>query len=279
MRWWCSASQGVAWTWAWQPFPGVWLVIILIGLAYAWYLRGLAAPADPEQRRHRRLQIAQFAAGLFCLWLALDWPLGPLGSGYLASVHMVRYLLISLIAPPLLLLGLPDAAYAGLKNHRRILAFLRNTTQPLIAFFIFNVVISVTHWPSLVDRMMATQIGSFFLDIIWLAAGLIFWWPVVSRVPEWLGFTYVWKLAYLGFNGIIIRPVFFILLFSKFPAYATYELAPPIGRTSAWSDQQLAAGVMKLGSAWIMVIAMAFVFAAWVRASAKSARASTAAPS
>jgi cytochrome c oxidase assembly factor CtaG len=65
----------------------------------------------------------------------------------------------------------------------------------------------------------------------------------------------------------MIRPAFFILLFSKFPAYATYELAPPIGSTSAVSDQQLAAGLMKLGSAWAMVVAMAFVFASWVRSS------------
>jgi hypothetical protein len=36
---------------------------------------------------------------------------------------------------------------------------------------------------------------------------------------------------------------------------------------TALSDQQLAAGIMKLGSAFIMVIAMALVFAAWVRTS------------
>jgi putative membrane protein len=245
MQWWCSSAQGAAWSWTWQAYPGVWLFVLLIALIYALRLRRLEPPLAVEGHQSRKRQIIFFSAGLLALWLALDWPLGPLGSGYLASVHIVRYLLIALIAPPLLLLGVPA----------------------LVAFFVFNVVISIAHWPSLVDWLMATQIGSFVLDITWLAAGLVFWWPVVSPVPAWPRFTHVWKLAYLGLNGIMIRPAFFILLFSKFPAYATYELAPPIGSTSAVSDQQLAAGLMKLGSAWAMLVAMAFVFASWVRSS------------
>ena len=268
MQWWCSSSQGVAWSWAWQPYPGVWFFIALFALVYAVRIRraGLAiAPAAMPPRSRR--EIAFFAAGLFSLWLALDWPLGPLGSGYLASVHMVRYLLIALVAPPLLLLGIPADGFARLKDRPRILAVLQDVTQPLVAFFIFNVVISVTHWPSLVDWLMATQLGSFVLDVAWLVAGLVFWWPLVSPVPEWRNFTHVWKLGYLGLNGIIVRPAFFILLFSRFPAYATYELAPPIGGISPVSDQQLAAGIMKLGTAWAMVVAMAFVFASWVRSS------------
>lgn len=114
---------------------------------------------------------------------------------------------------------------------------------------------------------MSSQLGAFALDMTWLLVGLMFWWPVISPVPERPGFTHLWKLAYLGLNGILIRPVFLLLMFSKFPAYATYELAPPIGGTTALSDQQLAAGIMKLGTAWIMVTVMAFVFHAWVRSS------------
>jgi cytochrome c oxidase assembly factor CtaG len=104
----------------------------------------------------------------------------------------------------------------------------------------------------------------------WLLAGLVFWWPLIAPVPAWPRFVPLFQLAYLGLNGIIIRPPFFILLFSKFPAYATYELAPPIPGTSALSDQQLAAGIMKLGTALVMVVAMVFVFGEWVRSSKKS---------
>ncbi len=256
MQFWCSAAGDVAWSWAWRPYLGVWLLTLILAVVYFRYIRR----ADSPDAR----QTIFFAAGLFCLWLALDWPLGALGAGYLASVHVLQYLLIALVAPPLLLLGMPAGTFNRVERHPRLMSQLRNVTQPLVAFFIFNVVISIVHWPSLVDFFMSSQFGAFLLDITWLLVGLIFWWPVISPVPEWPGFTYLWKIAYLALNGILIRPVFLLLLFSKFPVYATYELAPPIGHITALSDQQLAAGVMKLGTAWIMVVAMAFVFHSWV---------------
>jgi putative membrane protein len=235
------------------------LLIIVLAVSYFQIIRRL----DSRDRRRTLF----FAAGLISLWLALDWPLGALGAGYLASVHIVQYLLIAVVAPPLLLSGLPRQTFDDLNRHPRVMAMLRYVAQPLIAFFIFNVVISVVHWPSLVDLFMSSQLGAFALDMTWLVVGLIFWWPVISPVPEQPGFTHLWKLAYLGLNGILIRPAFLFLMFSKFPAYATYELAPPIGRMTALSDQQLAAGIMKLGTAWIMVTAMAFVFRDWVSSS------------
>lgn len=276
MRFWCTSSQGVAWTWSWQPYVGVWAFIIIIGVAYWLHLRKLGLPAPPHDRRLRRREIVFFALGLLALWLALDWPIAPLGMGYLASVHMVQYVLIALIAPPLILLGVPQASFKKLDDRPRIMATLRNTSQPLVAFFIFNILITITHWPSLVDPFMSSQLGAFALDMGWLVAGLVFWWPLISHVPAWPRFLPAFKLAYLGLNGIIIRPPFFILLFSKFPAYATYELAPPIPGTSALSDQQLAAGIMKLGTALVMVVAMVFVFGEWVRSSKRgtAARAS-----
>jgi len=54
-----------------------------------------------------------------------------------------------------------------------------------------------------------------------------------------------------------------------------HELAPPIPGTSALSDQQLAAGIMKLGTALVMVVAMIFVFGEWVRSSKRGTAART----
>lgn len=272
MQFWCSASAGVAWSWTWRPYIGVWILLAIVAGIYFWRLRPLELAQTNEERQSRKRRVTFFAAALFCLWLALDWPLAALGAGYLASVHMVQYLLIALVVPPLLLLSIPNAAYDMLTSQPRVMALLRNTTQPLIAFFIFNVVISIVHWPSLVDIFMSSQLGAFTLDMTWLLAGTVFWWPVISPVPEQPKFTRVWKLAYLGLNGILIRPVFLLLLFSKFPAYATYELAPPIGNTSALSDQQFAAGLMKLGTAWIMVVAMGVIFHGWAKESAAADR-------
>lgn len=262
MRFWCAASQGVPWEWAWQAYPGVWAFLILLAVGYVRLLRRVPTAASTPARRR---QVRYFGVGIATLWVALDWPLGPLGMGYLASVHMVQFVLVALAAPALLLLGIPHEAFEAIRQRPRLLALLRNTTQPLVAFFLFNVIMTVTHWPDLVDPLMASQVGAFLLDVVWLASGLIFWWPLLAPVPEWPRFSPPFQLGYLGLNGILIRPPFLMLLFADYPVYATYELAPPLPGISALGDQQLAAGVMKLGTAFAMVVAMALVFHAWAR--------------
>ncbi len=270
MQWWCS-SQSVAWDWTWRPYAGVWILVIAAATAYGLHIRTLERGRGPAAAgvgtRHRVL----FGLGLMCLWAALDWPLGPLGASYLASLHMVQFLLVALLAPPLLLLGLPPATYDLLRHSPRLHAAIDSATQPLVAFFVFNMVMSVSHWPSVVDALMATQLGSFGLDMSWLVSGLIFWWPLVCPVPERPKFSFLMKIVYLGLNVVLVRPPFVILVYSKFPVYATYELAPPIAGTSALDDQQLAGVIMKVGSAWIMLLAMTVMFVMWHRAQQRGA--------
>lgn len=257
MRWWCS-SQSVAWDWTWRPYVGVWLFILVLAVGYGLHLRGKAIP-------NRRRYAVFFASGLAVLWAALDWPLGPLGASYLASVHMMQFLLIALVAPPLLLLGTPVGSIESLRRHPRVFSLLEQATHPLVAFIIFNVVMTFSHWPNVVDALMPSQLGSFAIDISWLVSGLIFWWPVVCAVPERAKFPMLMKIGYLAFNGLLIRPVSLMLLYAKYPMYAAYELAPPLPGTSAIDDQQLAGVVMKVGSAWLMMMGVTVLFVLWHR--------------
>jgi putative membrane protein len=165
MQFWCSSSAGVAWSWAWRPYLGVWILLAVIAGVYFWRLRRYEPAHTNADCQAAKRRMTFFVAALCCLWLALDWPVAALGAGYLASVHMVQYLLIALVVPPLLLLSIPPAAYQRLNAMPRVMTLLHNTTQPLIAFFIFNLVISVVHWPSLVDIFMSSQLGAFALDM------------------------------------------------------------------------------------------------------------------
>lgn len=264
MRWWCSA-QTVVWDWTWRPYIGVWILASVLIVWHTLLLRRVGSGHSGTARRDSARHRASFIAGVVCLWAALDWPLGPLGASYLASVHMIQFLIVGLIAPPLLLLGIPHQTYARLKSHGAVYRILQNLTHPLTAFFLFNIAMTLSHWPAIVDALMVSQLGSFVLDISWLVFGLVFWWPVVAPVPERGGFKLIHKVGYLALNAILIRPPFAILLFSPFPAYATYELAPPIPGTFALDDQQLAAIFMKAGSAWIMAGGIAVLIFQWHR--------------
>lgn len=240
---------------------GVWALLLLMTVAYV----RIARAAPPAERGPRSPRTWAFGAGAFCLWAALDWPLGALAAGYLASLHMVQFLLVGVIAPALLLLGLPVSAYLRLRTEPRMHAALRALTHPLIAFVLFNLVVAFTHWPAVVDGLMPSQLGSFAIDALWFAGGTVFWWPVVCPVPERPRFTYPLKIGYLILNTVASTAPFAYLTFSSLPVYATYELAPPIEGITKRADQQLAGILMKIGGGLILWTAITALFVRWYR--------------
>ncbi len=257
MQWWCSA-QGLAWSWTWRPYVGVW---ILVAVLVVWYVRlARRSGGVPAGRRWA------FAGGVASLWVALDWPLGALAAGYLASVHMVQFLLVALIAPPLLLLSIPEPAWESLTRRPAIAGALERLTRPIVAVIVFNGLVWLTHWPRVVDGLMSYQAGSFLIDMLWILAGFVFWWPVVARVPARARFGYPRKVAYLILATIANTGVFIYLTFSHLPVYATYELAPPIPWISSREDQQAAGLLMKMGGGLVLWTAIGILFGRWYRA-------------
>src|SRR5919108_4186619 len=91
-------------------------VVVAAAVAAALYARALRW-APP-----RRGQAACFVGALVALLVALNGPLHDLSDWYLFSAHMVQHLILTLVVPPLLLLGLPadmaDALLRPLLAHR-----------------------------------------------------------------------------------------------------------------------------------------------------------------
>jgi cytochrome c oxidase assembly factor CtaG len=261
MRWWCSA-QNTAWTWEWRPYPGVWLFVIAIGFAlWYWNRVGARRAGNAPEPLHPFSVL-----GLLVLWLALDWPIGALGAGYLASIHMLQFQLIALIAAPFLLRGISRDALALLRGESAIARLVRRLTAPLPALLALNVAVLLTHIPGIVDSLMATQIGSFLIDVVWLIGGLIFWWPVVVPVPERPRFVPALQIGYL-ILGLMFSPVMFgvaaFLVYSQHPLFGTYELAPPIGALTSKNDHVIAGLLMSVGGSVIAFIALSKIFFEW----------------
>lgn len=266
MSWWCSA-QGTAWAWEWRAYPGVWLFIALLAFGvWSWNRRAAAAAGRSAPSVH-----PAFVAGLLVLWIALDWPIGALGAGYLASVHMVQFLLMGLVAPPLLLRGPSPDALARLWRDTLIGRLVWRLTQPLVALILFSVVVLVTHLPAVVDSLMVTQWGSMLIDLTWIAAGVIFWWPIVLDGPARARLAPPLKIGYLVL-GIMFSPIMFglvgFLVYSETPLYGVFELAPPLTGISAKDDHQLAGVLMSVGGAAIAFVAISVIFFRWSKAEA-----------
>jgi len=262
MQWWCSA-QGVPWTWAWRPYLGVWLLVTLVGVAYRRIYRTMPSPTHPESRTWRQWRVAAAVSGIGGVWLMLDWPIGALGAGYLASVHTVQFLGLALALPPLLLFGLPPGWEA--ERGPRATAALARLTQPLAALIGFTVIVFLTHLPPVVDALMVSQAGSFVLDLAWLLGGLAFWWPVVRQWPQ-PGLGPAARLAYVLGGTAARMGIGMFMALAPFPLYRVFELAPPIGRIDAFEDQQRAGGLMMFGDVLVGLAAVAILLYVWQRA-------------
>jgi len=266
MTWWCSAT-GELWTWTWRAYPGVWLFVVLLLALYWRAVRRSGGRADSRSPAFPSSRLsAWYLTGIFCIWLALDWPLGALGAGYLTSVHTVSYILLALVAPPCLILGIPRTAQLAAVEHRQLGPILRLAARPWFALTLFNVILFLTHIPQVVDSLMASQVGAFAVDLGWLVGGLVLWWPVMGPAPELVTLRRPMKMAYLFASTLppIIPSAF--LTFAEYPLYATYELAPRVFPIlTAQQDQQVAGLLMKLVGDLPVWFAFGVIFFRWAR--------------
>ena len=266
MTWWCSARD-VAWTWTWQAYPGVWLFVAGLVAWYAWGLRRLARLAPPGGAAAiRPVQAASFGYGVLALWVASDWPVGALGSGYLLSLHTVQWILYALVAPPLLLLGVPGWAWRALGARRRLGPVLAFFARPLPGLLGFYATMLGTHLPRVVDTFRPWQLGSFAIDMAWLAGGLALWWPVIAPRPELGRIRDLPAIGYLFAATIVPTIPAAFMTFSGAPLYGLYELAPRVGGIPALEDQRTAGLLMKAVGDPILWLAMSVIFFRWARA-------------
>ncbi len=261
VQWWCSA-QGVAWTWKWRPYPGIWLVTLAIAGGYWAAVRG--GPDTPSARRRRSIGWA----GVVLAWLSLDWPLGPLAAGYLASAHALQFLLLTMVVAPLILIGLEPGLASRPEPSGARGQVLRFLTAPLVGAIVFNIIAGGTHVPAVVDGFMVSQWGSFALDLSWLLAGVALWWPVVLSVPK-REFPVLFKILYLFLATLVHSGIATVMLFAEFPIYSIYQLAPPMRGFTAMDDLQVAGGIMEIGGLLITFGVMTGLFFTWVNRTTK----------
>jgi putative membrane protein len=265
ISWWCSQISE-PWGWKWRAYPGVWALVVLITVPYLVAVHRRTRVNGPEPGQRRRT--LRFLGGVLAIWVASDWPLGLLGASYLASAHMLQYLLYTIVAAPLLLLGTPEWMARRILSRLRLYRFVVRLSRPIVAGLTFNALLLATHAPWTTDTLRSSQVGSMFMDLLWMVSGLIVWLPILAPLPELTRLGYGAKMAYLFLAcGVVpVLPASF-LTFADFPLYRTFELAPRVfDGLSAGEDQAMAGLVMKLGPIPIIWGTMLGMMVRWARA-------------
>jgi putative membrane protein len=242
--------------------PEVWALFGGIELLYldAWRRRQRDHPAEAGTWWR---PITFFSLGVFVLWLGAMWPIHDLAERYLYSVHMVQHLLFSLVAPPLLLAGMPDWMLRRPLRPRPVQVVVRFVTRPLVALILFNAVLLFTHWPAIVDLSVRSEWDHFLLHALLVSSALAMWWPVMSPLPELPPLSPPGQMLYLFLQSLAPTiPASFLTLGSGllYPVYATF---PRIWGITAHSDQLVAGLIMKLAGGAILWGFIATIFFRW----------------
>jgi cytochrome c oxidase assembly factor CtaG len=209
--------------------------------------------------------ILTLIAGLIASLIALLVPMDILGMYHMFTVHMVQHLLLSLAAPPLFILSVPPAYLRRFSDrHKGIARVASLLTTPFIASALFNGNLWIWHAPPMLQIMMSNTAVHVFANILYLATGLLFWWPLLNPMQDTRrALSLGGKLAYLFFSDMPMMLLGAGMTFSG-PLYSFDMTNPTMHMVVTAADQQLGGLLMWIvGSIFFIVLASIF-FLRWM---------------
>jgi cytochrome c oxidase assembly factor CtaG len=262
---------GVLFDWRFEPL--VLAALVVLGMLY---LRGVAA-ARAKGRDWRWQRTACFMGGLAAILIALASPLAAYEA--LFSVHAAQHMVLSMLAPPLLALGAPitlTLLATAKPARRRLMRVVHSVpikvlSHPLWAWLVFTLSLYGLYYSSLFELSLRNELVHQYVHLHFIAAGLLFWWPIVGLDPS------RWKLhpaARLGFLFLMVPfHAFLGVAIMNSKVLLTPELA---ARAPAWADalehQQAGGGLLWGIGDLITLIAAVGIMVVWANEDAKEAR-------
>lgn len=257
------AKKEVLAVYSWNWEPSALLVLALQAGAYLACVGPLrrkfpgSAPASPGQ-------IQTFLLGVLVLFVALISPLDALGDRYLLTAHMIQHLLITLIAPPLLLIGTPRWLLRPLLRLPFALPIGRALTNPLVAFIAFNATFSIWHVPAYYERTLHDQTLHILEHAMFFTTATLTWWPVFSPLDELPPLPAPAQCLYLFGESLPPTILGALITFSGDVLYPTYATAPRVWGLAPGTDQQIGGLIMWIPGALVYFTVLTIVFMRWL---------------
>src|SRR5712692_645582 len=247
--------------WNWEPS-------ILIGTAFivGFYLYAIG-PLRRRYHPHEKVKTGQtvsFLLGMLLMFLALVSPLDELGDSYLFSAHMVQHLFLTIVGPPLLLIGTPEWFVRPIVRNKALFAVARFFTYPAVAFVLFNADFFICHAPALYNATLENQNIHIFEHLTFIIFGLLNWWPIFSPSKDLPRLSIGGQILYLFLSGMPVVLLGAGLTFAP-PLYAPYIAAPRVWGISADTDQQLGGLIMWVPGNIIFIVIMSALFLRWMQ--------------
>jgi cytochrome c oxidase assembly factor CtaG/ferredoxin len=239
---------------SWRIEPGVLAGLLAFGF---FYVRGWLKLQPRAPLRFPAWRLACFLGGLLTISVALFSPLDAFAN-FLLSIHMVQHLLLTMVAPPLLLLGYPFLPMLlGLPrrfvadglgpflNWKLLKALGRTFTHPAVSLSAFCLSNILWHLPPAYELALRSTTWHRVEHMFFLGTATLFWWFIIdpwpshNRRPRWLVIPY---LLAADLQNTVLSAAF---SFYDRVVYPTYAAAPRISPDfSALQDQAAAGPIM-----------------------------------
>ncbi|HWO39883.1 MAG TPA: cytochrome c oxidase assembly protein [Candidatus Acidoferrum sp.] len=203
-------------------------------------------------------RLAAFVSGLVFVWTAIASPIATLDHRSL-TIHMMKHLLLMTVAAPLILAGAPAfPLVCGLPK-----VFIRSCRPlaslpaqylegclrtPVLCWLAGTGAVIGWHLPRVFQLGMRSRGIHALEDVSFLAAGLVFWLPIVRSAPR-VARSPRWSLAlYLFLATLPCDILSAFLVFCNRLVYPFYESTPHMFSPSPLEDQECAGALM-----WVWV--------------------------
>ncbi|TLS38205.1 cytochrome c oxidase assembly factor CtaG [Pseudalkalibacillus caeni] len=271
-------------------FSAIWSPALMVGaiLVAGLYIM-FTGPWRDSFKESSRVPVYKkfmFLLGVFIFYMGLGGPLYIMGH-LLLSIHMLQMALVYIVAPPLILAGLPAWMLRPVLNVKIIGKLVRVFTFPIISLILFNGLFSLYHLPEVFDYLMVHYTAQTIFVNVLIFASFAMWWPVVTPVPEFDTLSGVKKLGYIFADGVLLTPACALIIFATHPLYASYtdptvwanaigycipsganvspELFSQMKPMDTMEDQQLGGIIMKIVQEIVYGSALGYIFFQWAR--------------
>ena len=248
----------------WSLEPTVMLgVFALVAVYLAWIGPLNRRRPDAAARTVSRGQVVAFLAGAAALLVALGPPLDDWADHYLLTAHMGQHLLLTLLAPPLLLYGTPAWLLSPLLRRRVVARVGYGLTRPLVAFLLANAVFVLWHVPVFYEAALGDARLHVLEHGLFLGTALLAWWPVLGPLPEWPRLSLPVQCLYFVAMTIPGGIVGAFITLAEPGLYAPYDTARRIFGLGLATDQQLAGLLMWVVTSTIYLLLVTVTFFRW----------------
>lgn len=253
------------------PWYGL-LLLVAAFYAVAWVRVRSERPRVPPGR----WQLAAFMLGLALIFVATQSPLEHYGN-QLLWVDFGGMLLLTMIAPPLILLGSPlTLAFraSGPRGRARLRRLYRGrvtriVAMPIGSWLLFAVVTYAWQFTGLTEEAATNVFVRDVQQLSLLAVSLLFWWPALCADPVAWRMNHPLRVFYVAVEMTHKGLFGGMFLSLNTPVHETFAANMPTWGPSAMMDQRLAILVLWVGGSLVFLVVLAAIAVSWVRYEAR----------